>query len=45
MAQCSYFRPTKSRYVAPTGLRSDMYIMAPEDAFHVLDFMKGEAAH
>ena len=44
MTQRSYFLPTKSRYVAPTGLRSGMYIMTPEDAFHVLDFMKGETA-
>ena len=44
MTQRSYFLPTKSRYVAPTGLRSGMYIMKPEDAFHVLDFMKGDTA-
>lgn len=36
--------PTKSRYVAPTGLRSGMYIMKPADAFVVLDFMKGDVA-
>ena len=36
--------PTKSRYVAPTGLRSGMYIMNPADAFVVLDFMKGDVA-
>lgn len=44
MKQRSYFLPTKSRYVAPTGLRSGMYIMKPEEAFHVLDFMKGDTA-
>ena len=44
MEQRSYFLPTKSRYVAPTGLRSGMYIMEPADAFTVLAFMKGEAA-
>ena len=44
MKQRSYFLPVKSRYVAPSGLRSGMYIMKPEDAFHVLDFMKGDAA-
>lgn len=44
MKQRSYFLPAKSRYVAPSGLRSGMYIMKPEDAFHVLDFMKGDTA-
>ena len=29
MKQRSYFLPAKSRYVAPTGLRSGMYIMKP----------------
>lgn len=34
----------KSRYVAPTGLRSGMYIMEPAAAFTVLDSMKGQTS-
>lgn len=35
--------PAKSRYVAPTGLRSSMYIMEPAAAFVVLESMKGQS--